>query len=90
MPKIDTGAEPLIFQQIELDNYLGSPIVGMPGSQVAPVPIIQMFGVTDGGNSVMCHIHGFSPYFYTPAPPGFTETMCDGFRRQLDKQVRQP
>jgi len=23
-----------------------------------------MFGVTNQGNSVMCHVHNFTPYFY--------------------------
>ena len=52
-----------------------------------PVPIVQMFGVTESGNSVMCHVHGFAPYFYCPAPTGFKESMCDQFRRQLDTEV---
>lgn len=42
----------------------------MPGQSQGKVPIIRMFGVTDSGNSVCCHIHGFAPYFYVPAPNG--------------------
>lgn len=42
----------------------------MPGQSQGKVPIIRMFGVTDSGNSVCCHIHGFAPYFYVPAPSG--------------------
>ena len=33
-----------------------------------------MYGVTEAGNSVMAHVHGFFPYFYTPAPAGFTDS----------------
>lgn len=47
-----------------------SPVAGMPGQSQGKVPIIRMFGVTDSGNSVCCHIHGFAPYFYVPAPNG--------------------
>lgn len=87
LPALDPQQHTVTFQQMELDHYLGEPIAGMPGSKVGPVPIVQMFGVTKSGNSVMAHVHGFSPYFFTPAPQGFTEAMCDPFRRQLEKAV---
>lgn len=45
-------------------------MAGMPGQSQGKVPIIRMFGVTDSGNSVCCHVHGFAPYFYVPAPSG--------------------
>ncbi|MEQ2181000.1 hypothetical protein GOODEAATRI_006942, partial [Goodea atripinnis] len=49
---------------------VGGSIAGMPGQSQGKVPIIRMFGVTDSGNSVCCHVHGFAPYFYVPAPSG--------------------
>lgn len=48
----------------------GTAVAGMPGQVQGKVPIIRMFGVTDSGNSVCCHVHGFAPYFYVPAPNG--------------------
>lgn len=52
-----TAASPALLllccNKMELDHYLGEPIAGMPGSKVGPVPIVQMFGVTKSGNSVM-------------------------------------
>lgn len=48
----------------------GASVAGMPGQSRGKVPIIRMFGVTDNGNSVCCHIHGFAPYFYVTAPNG--------------------
>ena len=59
----------------------------MPGSKVGPVPIVQMYGVTMEGNSVLCHIHGFVPYFYVPAPPGFQQRYCSLFQECLNKAV---
>ena len=26
--------------------------------------VLRMYGVTEGGNSVMAHVHQFLPYFY--------------------------
>jgi len=52
----------------------------MPGSQVGPVPVICMYGVTMDGNSVAACVHGFSPYFYIPARQGFQPDDCAAFR----------
>ena len=57
---------------MDLDCYDGDPMPGMPGSKVGPIPIIRMYGITEQGNSVMCHIHGFAPYFFCTTPPGFS------------------
>ena len=39
-----------------------------------------MYGVTQEGNSVMCHVHGFASYLFTPAPQGFKDEECAKFR----------
>lgn len=52
----------------------------MPGSQVGPVPIMRMYGVTMEGNSVCCHVHGFSPYFFASAPSDFKASNCKPFK----------
>jgi hypothetical protein len=70
------GTGPLSFQQMDCDYVTGRPIRGMPGAQTGAVPVIRMFGITDSGNSVLCHVHGFTPYFYVPAPSGFAEEHC--------------
>ena len=78
----------LIFQQMDLDHYLGQHIAGMPGATEGKVPIIRMFGVTDEGNSVLAHIHGFLPYFHVPAPEAnFTDENCVTFRDQLNAAI---
>lgn len=52
----------------------------MPGSNIPPVPIMRMFGVTELGNSVCCHVHGFSPYLYVIAPTNFNDHHCRLFK----------
>ncbi|XP_032444464.1 DNA polymerase delta catalytic subunit [Xiphophorus hellerii] len=86
-PSLDPSSDTLVFQQIDLDYYLGGSIAGMPGQSQGKVPIIRMFGVTDSGNSVCCHVHGFAPYFYVPAPSGFTSNYLDEFKRELNSVV---
>lgn len=86
-PTLDPSSETLVFQQIDLDYYLGASVAGMPGQSQGKVPIIRMFGVTDNGNSVCCHIHGFAPYFYVPAPQGFTSASLGDFKRELNSAV---
>ena len=45
--RIDPANENFVFQQIDIDNYIGKPISGMPGAQSGPVPVMRMFGVTE-------------------------------------------
>uniref|UniRef100_A0A669BQD7 DNA polymerase n=1 Tax=Oreochromis niloticus TaxID=8128 RepID=A0A669BQD7_ORENI len=82
-PSLDPSSDILVFQQIDLDYYLA----GMPGQSQGKVPIIRMFGVTDNGNSVCCHVHGFAPYFYVPAPNGFTSAHLVEFQKELNSAV---
>ncbi|XP_043915313.1 DNA polymerase delta catalytic subunit [Protopterus annectens] len=87
LPKIDPLKDVICFQQIELEYYVGSPVTGMPGATQGPVPVIRMFGITMEGNSVCCHIHGFTPYFYVPAPSGFSRNDLNDFKRELNSVV---
>ena len=43
-----------------------------------------MFGVDASGASVAAFVHGFDPYFYVEAPPGFGPDDCDGLCRSLN------
>lgn len=83
----DPFKENFTFQQIEIDHYNGEPIHGMPGSQLAPVPIMRMYGVTIDGNSVCCHVHGFTPYFYVTVPQNFAEGSCLFLKDNLNKAI---
>lgn len=79
MGKLDPG-QTLIFQELELDFYIGNVYKGMPGAQTGMVPIMRMFGVNKEGNSVCCHVHGFSPYFYVNLPDSFKESELGAFK----------
>ncbi|KAJ8253632.1 hypothetical protein COCON_G00202440 [Conger conger] len=86
-PPLQAQTDQLTFQQIDLDYYLGSPVAGMPGQSQGSAPIVRMFGVTDGGNSVCCHVHGFAPYLYVLAPAGFSSSHLSEFQKELNSAV---
>lgn len=67
--------------------FTGTPVKGMPGLKDGPCPVIRFYGITMEGNSVLCHVHGFLPFFYTPAPKNFDVDNCELFRSELDKVV---
>merc|ERR1719244_634795 len=86
-PALDSKVDKLVFQQIELDHYIGQARSDMPGASSGPAPIIRMFGVTMEGNSVCCHVHGFHPYIYLPAPAGVTKDNLAVFRKALNSAL---
>ena len=47
------------FMQIDCDYYTQN-----NNDRAKEVPVIRMFGVTEGGNSVCAHVHQFTAYFY--------------------------
>lgn len=87
IPCINPDADAISFQQLEIDHYTGCPAPNMPGSQRPPVPIMRMYGVTMEGNSVCCHVHGFTPYFYVLAPSNFKEEHIKPFKDALDRAI---
>ena len=44
--------------------------------------------VTSEGNSILVHVHGFTPYFMASIPPGFTVQQCAIFRQRLNERIR--
>jgi len=83
-PTLDPKKDKLVFQQLEIDHYIGKVWPGMPGATSGPKPIMRMFGVTNEGNSVCCHVHGFHPYIFLPAPEGFDKDKLALFRKGLN------
>jgi DNA polymerase delta subunit 1 len=82
--KLDPAKDKLVFQQIELDHYIGKARADMPGASTGPAPVMRMFGVTMEGNSVCCHVHGFHPYVFIPAPAGIDQSNLSVFRKTLN------
>ena len=96
VPQIDPEQDSLAFQWMDIDMYAGDPLrenpcVGevVPGSSDKPVPIVRLYGVTELGNSVLAHVHGFTPYFLCSIPRSFKPEDCGTFRRALNTMVEQ-
>ncbi|GIY06379.1 DNA polymerase delta catalytic subunit [Caerostris extrusa] len=83
-PKIEPSTDSIVFQQLDIDYYLGQAIPGMSGCKSGTVPIVRMFGVSMEGHSLLCHVHGFLPYFFLPAPDNFQQSDCAKFREVLN------
>ena len=78
VPQIDVETMPIAYQWMDIDMYEGEPLeenpkimADLPGSTNKPVPIVRLYGVTEVGNSVLAHIHGFTPYFICTIPRSF-------------------
>ncbi|XP_002983728.2 DNA polymerase delta catalytic subunit isoform X2 [Selaginella moellendorffii] len=85
----DPKEHPVVFQQLEIDYVIGeSDREWMPG-RTGPAAILRMFGVTQQGNSVCCHIHGFEPYFYISCPDGWNPDDTSKFRHTLETRMRE-
>ncbi|KAI8807077.1 hypothetical protein BJ742DRAFT_748288 [Cladochytrium replicatum] len=82
--------EKLIFQQIEIDEYMGEPSSELRDHfDQRSVPIFRMYGVNQAGNSILCHVYNFVPYFYVPAPRGFTRAHLLSFQDALQRALVQ-
>lgn len=64
----------VVFQQIEIEEAM----------ETNYGPVLRLFGVTRDGNSVLAHIHGFRPYFYVAAPPGFMNRDLEALRDAIN------
>uniref|UniRef100_A0A1I8JJL4 DNA polymerase n=1 Tax=Macrostomum lignano TaxID=282301 RepID=A0A1I8JJL4_9PLAT len=79
----DPATQPLMFQQMDLDCYT----LPAAGSGSGASPVVRMYGITEAGHSVLVHVHGFNPYFFVPAPEGFSPADCHSFKQALNQAV---
>ncbi|KAI8903729.1 DNA polymerase family B-domain-containing protein [Gorgonomyces haynaldii] len=77
---LDNSRE-LCFQQLEVDET----IIKRQTEEQS----IDLFGITQDGHSVVCHVHDFKPYYYVPAPIGFNEAHMTAYRVGLNRNVKQ-
>jgi len=94
MAAVNPAADNVAFQQLEIDYYFGQTHAGVPGrkpQKVSSAAIVRVFGLTDAGNSVTVHVHGFQPYFYCDIPPGCDHdtAFCEKFKKQLEEEIKQ-
>ncbi|KAI9472165.1 MAG: DNA polymerase family B-domain-containing protein [Benjaminiella poitrasii] len=78
VPSLDPVTNNLVFQQIEVDDYM---------DYVNHEPVIRLYGITANGNSVVCHVRNFFPYFYFPAPIGFQQSHLPALKQSLAAAV---
>merc|ERR1719219_175197 len=86
-PKLNPSTENISFQQVELDHYISRESSSMSGVSQGPAPVIRMFGVTMGGNSVCCHVHGFHPYIYIPVDQTVKQDKMAFFRKAMNRAL---
>ncbi|KAH6561006.1 hypothetical protein BASA62_010170 [Batrachochytrium salamandrivorans] len=89
---INHKVDSIVFQQIEIDEYVGRTPSTLLSKQHSldisqESSLLRMFGITETGHSVVCHVHGFSPYFYVAAPQGFQALHVQQFVTSLDDAV---
>ncbi|KAF7494803.1 DNA polymerase delta catalytic subunit [Sarcoptes scabiei] len=87
MKPIDPQNDGIVFQQIEIDYYIGQARSDMPGPSDGPMPIMRIYGVTKDDLSITAHIHGFAPYFYVTAPKAFDPNQCKKLLERLNKLI---
>lgn len=62
------SAESLVFLPVSIDYYMEEGGGGRGRGQAAPSPVVQIIGKTGEGDSVLCRVGGFLPYFYALPP----------------------
>ena len=95
-PNAPTPHDATVFQWTAIDMYTDNPLRAhpnrgsrMPGSNVGPVPVVRLYGVTAEGHSVLAHVYGFTPYCYCSAPVEFDEAKhTNTLTQTIDAQLK--
>lgn len=85
----EPSKDPIVFQQMDIDHYEYLKRDGFMGPENSLVPVTRMFGVTRDGHSILCHIHGFHPYFYVYTSKKPDLNKLDQFKDALDDKCKQ-
>ncbi|KAI8981525.1 ribonuclease H-like domain-containing protein [Pilobolus umbonatus] len=73
-PLLNPEKDALVFQHIEVDETV---------EHKRNQSVFRLYGVTEGGNSVVCRVKDFYPYFYFPAPVGFQSSHLPALQQTL-------
>lgn len=84
--------------QVDIDYYTASPDpqfcrperCGAPSTagKSKQVPVLRMYSVTEEGNSVLVHVHGFDPYFYVRCPAKVGHRDPQLFKQALERELQ--
>lgn len=85
----DPSKDQIVFQQMDIDHYEAPKREGFLGPENSIVPVMRLFGVTRDGHSILCHVHGFHPYFYVHIGKKPDSSKLEKFREALDEKCRQ-
>jgi len=90
LPSAFSSSEEIQFQHIDTEYYIGFPPVSTDRSEHrSKRAIVKLFGVTMAGESVLCHVVGFTHYFYCNSWPGFVSGRDEEvLRRALDARMQ--
>merc|ERR1719166_340182 len=84
LEKVDCNTQSLVFQQVDCDYYDEE----SPGTRQKQ-PVIRIYGVSENGHSVCCHVYGFSHYYYVRVPNEWSQpvdrTKIQDFKRILNQ-----
>ena len=89
MPRMMDEKNPLQFMQVDIDYYSQAPDRNFCQEKTSQVAVVQMFGVTKEGFSVVAHIHGVMPYLYVELPPGGHRIDCAAVMANLEAALKE-
>lgn len=76
--------DPIIaFMQTDIDYTLV-----LNSDKTENLPVLRIYGVTEEGHSVLAHVHGFEPYFWTEAPDDLSSANMERIKKKLSNVTR--
>jgi len=77
--EIDPSIDSFFFQQLDIDTYNK-----YHNKNNRVDTIYRLYGVTENGNSVTCHVYNYIPYIYVEIDPNFKEDNVDQIKDSLN------
>ncbi|KAH9310163.1 hypothetical protein KI387_038074 [Taxus chinensis] len=84
-----TPSQPIVFQQLDIDYIIAESHRQIMPHSTGQAAILRIFGVTQEGYSVCCHVHGFQPYFYISCFDGMSPDDIPRFQQVLEARMRE-